>query len=314
MVSAKPDPNKLPFDVLISAFKTDDPVEGTTDLVREKRVTAVRHLENFPDPIWGTVWKVENHANSIDPVTDKVINCPDGCYMHDTEYNAITNTFTGGNDDRQRIEIRPNTDNTTTGIGLQNDITAYNWKLKIDKDFPVPDGFCHLFQYKAIKQIEKNIYPNATGEEAGIPILTLSITSSPNEMKFVFYYSQYGSVAKFEHLVSVPFDSIKDKWIEITVIILNSDNGWVTMIAKDLETGKILMQYNDPIRKFDMWRRPEFKIDGKIFEGTYPAAKNQYNRPKWGIYRKAEKNNEKLKGAKIFLTDLNLYKCAINYK
>mgnify|MGYP000049354218 CR=1 FL=1 len=307
VISVKPDPDRSPFDVFGEAFGTDSPVEGTTKLVREKRATSVRHVENFKDPIMGNVWKVENHGN----------DCTDGCYMHNTTYDSATDTFSGGNTDRQRIEIRPNRDTTDDVVGLENDITGYNWKLKIDKDFPKPDGFCHIFQYKSVNATgeavkdfplhDKTNFPKFTSDEDGNPILTLSVTASNVE----FRWSGIGSEGGMEVLSSIPLNDIKDKWVDMTVKILNSECGWVTMTMKDAVTGKVLMEYNDPNRILDMWRRPEIKYNGATFEGPYPAVSDMFNRPKWGVYRKAEKSNKNLKDARIYLSDITLYKSTV---
>lgn len=306
IVSVKADPNRSPFAVFGEAFRTDNPVEGVTNRVRAVRPTAVRHVENFTDPVLGNVFKVEAHDGL----------CADGCFMHNTTYDPVTDTFSGGNTDRQRIEIRPDDDHPEL-IGLENDITAYNWKLKLDKDLPKPDGFFHIFQYKAVNSLGEAIrdyplhdkvnFPNFSSDEDGNPILTLTVSSSNLD----FRWAGIGSDAGMEVLSSVPLTAIKDKWVEVTVKILNSECGWVTMTMKDVATGKILMEYNDPTRVLDMWRRPELKYDGKTFEGPYPAVSNMLNRPKWGIYRKAEKGSADVKGAKIYLSDINLYKCVV---
>ncbi len=313
IILAKPDAGKSPFQVLSEAFGTDNPVEGVTKLVREKRPTAARHVENFVDPVLGNVFKVEVHGN----------DCTDGCYMHNTTYDSATDTFSGGNTDRQRIEIRPSDENQAlvgSSVGLENDITVYDWKLKIDKDLPKPDGFFHIFQYKAVNSLgegikdsdkyplhDKTNFPNFNSDEDGNPILTLTVSSSTLD----FRWAGIGSDAGMETLVSVPLSEVKDRWVDVTVKILNSECGWVTMTMKDRLTGKILMEYNDPNRVLDMWRRPEVKYNGATFEGPYPAVSNMFNRPKWGIYRKADKSNVNLQGAKIYLSDITLYKSVV---
>ncbi|CAG7639440.1 OmpL47-type beta-barrel domain-containing protein [Paenibacillus allorhizosphaerae] len=310
IVSATPDPNKSPFTVLGEAFGTDNPVEGATKTAREILGAAVeRHVENVYDTALSKyVWKVEVNGN--DCMT---------CYLHGTTYDSATGTFKGGNDDRQRIEIRPGEGNRNL-IGLENDITAYNWKLKIDKDITKPDGFFHIFQYKAVNAYgtvgnklplhDAANYPNFSSDEDGNPILTLTISSSAVQ-NLEFRYADIGSEAGQETLASIPLNAVKDKWVDITVKILNSESGWVTMTMKDVQTGEILMEYNDPNRILDMWRRPEVKYNGKTFEGPYPAISDMLNRPKWGIYRKADKSNPNVKDAKIYLADMKLYKSVV---
>lgn len=73
---------------------------------------------------------------------------------------------------------------------------------------------------------------------------------------------------------------------------------------KDAVTGEVLLTYNDPDRVLDIWRSPEVKYSNQTFEGPYAAVGNMLNRPKWGIYRKANKDDEGVKDAKIYLADM----------
>lgn len=310
MVSIYADPNRSPYAVFGEAFGTDNPVEGATKTARAILGAAVeRHVENIYDQALGKdVFKVEVNGN--DCYT---------CYLHNTTYDSATGTFIGGNDDRQRIEIRP-AEESRNLIGLENEITAFNWKLKIDKDIQKPDGFFHIFQYKAYNSFglvgnklplhDSLNYPNFSSAEDGNPILTFTISSSATQ-NLEFRYADIGTDAGQETLASIPLNAVKDKWVDITVKILNSEYGWVTMTMKDVETGKILMEYNDPNRVLDVWRRPEIKYNNTTFEGPYPAVSDMINRPKWGIYRKADKSNPNVKDAKIYLADMTLYKSAV---
>lgn len=316
-VNIQADPNRSPYDVFGEAFGTDNPVEGATKTARQSPTwgeAVAKHVENFYDEALGKeVFKVEVGGN--DCFT---------CYLHNTTYDSETDTFTGGNDDRQRIEIRPGGENSDL-IGLENDITAYNWKLKLDQDLPKPDGFFHIFQYKAVNasgdisgfdtdQLHDAVnYPTFNSDEDGNPILTLTVSSSATQ-KLEFRYAGIGSEAGQEVLAGIPVDDIRDRWVEVTVKILNSESGWVAMSLKDVETGELLMEYNEPDRILDMWRRPEIKYSGKTFEGPYPAVDDMLNRPKWGIYRKADKSNDNVKDAKIYLADMTLYKSAVGVK
>lgn len=310
-VSVHADPSRSPYEVFGEAFGTDNPVEGATKTARDiLGEEAERHVANYYDQALGKdVFKVEVNGN----------DCY-SCYLHNTTYDSATGQFVGGNDDRQRIEIRPPDENHDR-IGLENDITAYNWKLKIDKDLTKPDGFFHIFQYKAYNSYglvgnklplhDAANYPSFSSAEDGNPILTFTVSSSATQ-NLEFRYANIGTDAGQETLASIPLNDVKDRWVDITVKILNSEYGWVTMIMKDVETGKVLMEYNDPNRVLDIWRRPEIKYNGSTFEGPYPAVDDMINRPKWGIYRKADKSNPNVKDAKIYLADMTLYKSAVD--
>lgn len=317
-VTINPINGKSPYEAFGAVFG-DNPVEGVTKQVRALIPTAGRHVENFFDTeLNREVFKVETHDGF----------CDDGCYKHNALYDPTTGTWSGGNTDRQRIEIRPDSDEYKKGdtgeitkyIGLENDITAYNWKLKIDKDLPKPDGFFHIFQYKsynstgaAIRDAAK--YPlhspvknpdDFQSDEDGNPILTLTVTGSD----LLFRHAAIGTESGMNELAKASLSKIKGKWLDVSIKILNSECGWVTMTMKDAITGEIYMQYDDPDSILDMWRRPEVKYNGQTFEGPYPAVPDMHNRPKWGIYRKAEKNSTATKGAKIYLADVTLTKSA----
>lgn len=308
-VTVQANPNRSPYEVFGEAFGTDNPVEGATKTARQiMGEESARHVANYYDPVLGKdVFKVE--VNGSDCLS---------CYLHNATYDSVTGTWSGGNDDRQRIEIRP-PEESRDRIGLENDITAYHWNLKIDKDIPKPDGFFHIFQYKAYNSYgrvgnslslhDAANYPDFSSSEDGNPILTFTISSSAKQ-NLEFRYADIGTDAGQETLASIPLDNIKDRWLDITVKILNSEYGWVTMQMKDALTGEVLMGYDDPDRVLDVWRRPEIKYNGSTFEGPYPAIPNMINRPKWGIYRKADKSNPNVKDAKIYLSDITLYKAA----
>ncbi len=312
IVEVNAEEGKSPFEVFGEKFGTDNPVEGVTKTVRDVRPTAQRHVRNYYDEDLGKyVFLVEAHDGT----------CADGCFMHNTSYNSETDTFSGGNTDRQRIEIRPVDEYNDTEfgdlVGLENDISAYSWKMKLDPNFPKPDGFFHIFQYKAVGSTGSDIanfplhdstnFPTFGSDEDGNPILTLTQSSSTLD----FRWAEIGSDAGMEVLASVQTSRIKGKWVDITVKILNSECGWVTMVMKDSQTGEILMEYDNPNKVLDMWRRPEIKYNGKTFESPLPAVANMFNRPKWGIYRKAQKGDPNVPEARMYLSDITLYKSVV---
>ncbi len=312
IVEVNAEDGKSPFEVFGEKFGTNNPVEGVTKTVRDVRPTAQRHVRNYYDEDLGkSVFLVEAHDGT----------CADGCFMHNTTYNSETDTFSGGNTDRQRIEIRPVDEHNDTEygdlVGLEKDITAYSWKMKLDHNFPKPNGFFHIFQYKAVNSTgditrenplhDSVNFPTYSSDEDGNPILTL--TQSSNTLDF--RWAEIGSDAGMEVLASVQTSKLKGKWVDITVKILNSECGWVTMVMKDSQTGEILMEYNDPNRILDMWRRPEIKYNGKTMEGDWPAVENMFNRPKWGIYRKAQKGDPNVPEARMYLSDITLYKSVV---
>ena len=261
------------FTTLEQAFNTKSPVEGTTHHARMRFPEAERHVRSVYDQSLGKhVFRVEVHDQF----------CPDGCYLH-------------GPSDRQRIEVRPTSD-LPEGVARENDITEYVWNFKIDDAFPRPTGFCHIFQMKATSQV-RGIVDEASGlqvsgTEAGSAILLLSVSSTD---EVTFRHNRLGGSAGAEVLEKVPVRDIKGKWVKVEITVLHSDNGCVRMKMSDVSTGRVYMKYDDPKRVIDLWRRPEIRYEEqhgdrmrrRYEETALPAHKNQYNRPKWGIYRKA---------------------------
>ncbi|MBB6729438.1 S-layer homology domain-containing protein [Cohnella zeiphila] len=306
IASVEQDPDQSPYDEFGAAFGTDDPVEGATKFARSVLPEAADRVVNvFDEALNKTVFEVNVGDNTCAT-----------CYLHNATYDPETQTFSGGNDDRQRIEIRPEANSSFAGH--EGDITAYHWKLKLDKDLPKPGGFFHIFQYKAVNASHEvanfdtlglSTDPNFSSSEDGEPILTLTVSTAASP-KLEFRYADIGTVAGQETLASVPVDEIRDKWVDVTLKILNSESGWASMVMKDDQTGQVLMSYDDPNRILDLWRRPEVKYNNGAFEGPYPANDQMYNRPKWGIYRKADKSDSSVEPAKIYLSDMTLYKSA----
>ena len=304
------DPARNPFAVFEQLLNTSNPVEGATDSARRRfpdtagdgTTGTVRHIQNyFCDTLGKDVFRFEVHDE----------HCADGCYIH-------------GPADRQRIEMRPGT-SQATGVGYENEITAYTWSMRIDKNFPTPTGFCHIFQLKATQNRSGSDPLSGLpfrGNESGSAILYITI-STGNVVQF--RHTPIGADANLDVLATVPLERIRDKWVHIELVVFNSEAGWVTFTMSDLATGEVYMHYDNPDQILDMWRRPEveYRHNNRYssIEVGSAGASNQYNRPKWGIYRRAVAAYERdgimpnhrynavdVRGASILLSDLTIKK------
>lgn len=168
-------------------------------------------------------------------------------------YAPADGMYDGSNTDRQRNELKvygssPNNLKATHGSTF-----TYKWKFKVMNGYAMTSGFNHIFQIKAYG-----------GSDAGAPVYTFTVTG--NALKF--RHSPIGATMdEVEVLASTPWSNVVGNWLEATVVVENTDNGTVKMTLKKLD-GTTLMSYNGTK---DNWR-----------SGA------EFNRPKWGIYRKIE--------------------------
>jgi len=180
-----------------------------------------------------------------------------------------TAAIDGGNTDRQRLEIKAYNSSQSNVKGFQNETVTYKWKFRPMSPYPTsPSGnFHHIFQVKA------------SGGDDGMPILTFSVDGS----NLKFRHSSSGS-GPLTTLAQTAFSNVDGQWVEATVSIQNKDSGNVTMTLKKLD-GTTLMSYSGT---HDNWRTGA-----------------DFNRPKWGIYRKIFTG---LKEAKMQFADFSITK------
>lgn len=171
--------------------------------------------------------------------------------------------------DRQRNEIKAYDKSDKSLKAYNNEVMQYRWKFKIDDDFEFSKNFTHFFQIKA-KNISKKRKPKDSDK---FPVLTLSGADRGKrgnlfELRHSPSLDENGNRQKFTPLVQKEMSLFTGQWIEFFVQISYHDEGQLIFQAKNIETGALLVDYrNDNI---DMWRG---------------EAKNDFARPKWGIYR-----------------------------
>jgi len=182
-----------------------------------------------------------------------------------------------GKTDRQRNEIKVYDKSSAELMGFKKDTMQYRWKFKIEDDFEFSKSFTHFFQIKA-----KNI----SGKESknggeSYPLITFTVVDKGDENQFQLRHSsgvdKQGNKAVSKKLIRKNMTLLSGKWIEFFVQITYKEKGNLLLIAKDIETGEILIEFQQD--KLDLWRG----------EG-----KGDFARPKWGIYRSL-KNRESLR-------------------
>lgn len=319
-----------PYNVLGGAMGTDEPVEGVTKRIREAyhafygnqpRATAADdHIKNvWNDILQKNVFRIFAYGKG--PKNEFLDKTRDGEYGHKGVFDWNLGYIVDGAavTDRQRIEIRPSEDSTGDFVAYEGDLVSYEWLWNI------PDGeqwnqsnFRHLFQLKAVNAQAANTLPGGnTGGENGAYILGISI-SGTTIRDLVVNHNRYDGD---KTLMRIPLKEISSHWIKVELNSLISDCGWLTIKITDTVTGKVYtFDSPDVYQVFanqgagdgikDLWRRPE-RSGG--FETEYPATFDQYERPKWGIYRNSNPNAKvpnSVYDAELQLADITINKVA----
>ncbi|MEC0228669.1 S-layer homology domain-containing protein [Paenibacillus alba] len=316
-----------PYNVLGGAMGTDEPVEGVTKRIRDayheyygdqpRANAADDHVVNAWDSVLNTnVFKVFEYGRGVNnEFVDKV---RDGEYGHKGVFDWEKGYVVGGAaiNDRQRVEIRPSEDSGGDYVAYNGDLVSYKWKWHIsDGSQWNQANFRHIFQLKAVNAQKANTLPGGnSGGENGAYLLAFSISGTTSRNLVLNHNRSDGD----KTAMSIPLKEIDGHWIQVELNALISDSGWFTVKITDMVTGKV---YNvdspDVYQPFvnqgatdgtkDLWRRPE---KGSNFETEYPAAFDQYERPKWGIYRSSNGGNNSAFDAELQLADITITKVA----
>ncbi|OBZ08639.1 hypothetical protein A7975_26545 [Bacillus sp. FJAT-26390] len=316
-----------PYNILGGAMETDEPVEGVTKRIRDAyhdyygnqplATAADDHIRTVWDSTLNkNVFKVMAHGRGLNNEFEEKVR--DGEYAHKGVFDPEKGYVVGGASitDRQRVEIRPSEDSTNDFTAYEGDLVSYEWLWNI------PDGnqwnqpnFRHLFQLKAVNAQEANTLPGGnSGGENGAYILAMSISGTTTRTLVVNHNRYDGD----KTMLRIPLKEIDGHWIKVELDALISDSGWFTVKITDMVTGKIYTFDNpDVFQPFadkgatdggkDLWRRPE-RSGG--FETEYPAAFDQYLRPKWGIYRSSANGTNSAYDAELQLSDITISKAA----
>ncbi|MCY9693596.1 X2-like carbohydrate binding domain-containing protein [Paenibacillus alginolyticus] len=316
-----------PYNILGGAMGTDEPVEGVTKRIRDayhefygdqpKATAADDHIKSVWDStLQKNVFKVIANGRGLNnEFLDKV---RDGEYGHKGVFDRNLGYVVDGAavTDRQRIEIRPSEDSNSDFVAYEGDLVSYDWLWNI------PDGnqwnqsnFRHIFQLKAVNRQAPDTLPGGNnGGENGAYIMAMSI-SGTNSRDLVVNHNRYDGD---KTMMRIPLKEIDGHWIKVELKALISDSGWFTIKITDTTTGKVYTYDSPDVYQVftnkgasdgtkDLWRRPE-RIGG--FETEYPAAFDQYLRPKWGIYRSSANGTNSAYDASLQLADITISKVA----
>ncbi|MDQ0887758.1 hypothetical protein QFZ81_002846 [Paenibacillus sp. V4I9] len=316
-----------PYNILGGAMGTDEPVEGVTKRIRDayhefygdqpKTTAADDHIKSIWDStLQKNVFKVIANGRGLNnEFLDKV---RDGEYGHKGIFDRNLGYVVDGAaiTDRQRIEIRPSEDSNGDFVAYEGDLVSYEWLWNI------PDGnqwnqsnFRHIFQLKAVNRQAPDTLPGGNnGGENGAYIMAMSI-SGTNSRDLVVNHNRYDGD---KTLMRIPLKEIDGHWIKVELNALISDSGWFTIKITDRVTGKVYTYDSPDVYQVftnkgasdgtkDIWRRPE-RVGG--FETEYPAAFDQYLRPKWGIYRSSANGTNSAYDASLQLADITIRKVA----
>lgn len=152
------------------------------------------------------------------------------------------------NFDRQRIEIKTYESSPDFLKGIKGETVTYKWKFRLPIGFKPSTSFTHIHQIKAV------------GGDDGNPIFTLTPRkSSPNKMELI-----HNNTTK---VITVNLSLFEGVWVECTeVIYIHPTDGKYSMVIKNINNGSTILSYtNDKLMTI--------------------RADNNFNRPKWGIYR-----------------------------
>ncbi len=155
------------------------------------------------------------------------------------------------NFDRQRNEIKTYDKSPENLLGRENETVIYSWKFKLPQGFQSSSKFTHIHQLKSVG-----------GNFASMPMYTLTTRkSSPDRLEL-----RYAEIDKQITLTQIELSPLINRWVIVTETILYGTKGSYKIELKDIETDKILLEYNNP--NIINWR-----------EG------GEFVRPKWGVYR-----------------------------
>jgi|GEM_PF-7083330 len=316
-----------PYNVLGGAMGTDEPVEGVTKRIRDAyhsyygdqptATAADDHIKSVWDSnLQKNVFQITANGRGLNnEFLDKV---RDGEYGHKGVFDWNLGYVVDGAavNDRQRIEIRPSEDSTHDFVAYEGDQVAYEWMWNI------PDGtqwnqsnFRHIFQLKAVnRQLADTLPGGNNGGENGAYLLAMSI-SGTNSRDLVVNHNRFDGD---KTMLRVPLKEIDGHWIKVQLNALISDSGWFTVKITDTVTGKVYSFDNpDVFQAFankggtdgvkDLWRRPE---RAGSFETEFPAAFDQYLRPKWGIYRSSAGGTNSAYDSQLKIADITISKVA----
>lgn len=174
--------------------------------------------------------------------------------------------------DRQRTEIKtyaPSPDNLK---GVNGETIIYTWKFRLPEGFKSSSSFTHIHQIKAV------------GGDDSLPLFTLTTRKgTPDKLELIYVKDEFTSLEK---KVRVNLSNFEGVWVEVEEEIKVGEQGYYSIIIKDVNTGNTLLNYNDS-------------------NISTIRASNDFIRPKWGIYRSII-NPTDLRDESIWFSDFSI--------
>ena len=155
--------------------------------------------------------------------------------------------------DRQRTEIKTYDESPDHLKGTRGETHEYRWSFRVDAGFRVSPRFTHLFQIKAVG-----------GDDDGQPILTVSAARRGEGDRLELRHG--GTGRRVRIVADADLDLIRGSWIDGVCRARYDDNGSLS-VSLTKRGGEPVLSYERA--EIDMWRNGA-----------------EFNRPKWGIYRK----------------------------
>jgi uncharacterized protein (TIGR03437 family) len=162
-------------------------------------------------------------------------------------------------DDRQRLEIKTDSESPAYNKAFLDDTVTYRWKFRLPTGFQASSSFTHIHQLKA-------------GDgDAEAPIITLTPRKGfPDKIQILWSDGASGNEAT---LTDTPLQPFLDTWVEAYEKVTYGENGKYSIVVRRVRDGAILLTYSNT--NIDLWRI-----------GT------TFVRPKWGIYRSLSNPSE----------------------
>jgi hypothetical protein len=171
-----------------------------------------------------------------------------GNYVFDFSIHAMPDNDRCVNFDRQRNEIKTNSDNL---VAFQGETLEHRWMFKLDGGFQPSPNFTHIHQIKAIDG------------NAGAPLITLTPRAGNPDKLQLIETNDSGIGTTLAQTDLWPF---LGEWVEADEQATFDWSGSYSVILRRARDGAVLFSYSNS--SIEMWRTGTRRIRGK-----------------WGIYR-----------------------------
>ncbi len=140
--------------------------------------------------------------------------------------------------DRQRLEIKAESNSPTAILAHLNDTMTYTWRFKVPANFKTETHFTHIHQIKA-----------GDGDNAA-PMWTITPRKgSPDTLQLIWNNGAGGGGGTVANVPLAPFLGI---WLEARETVFFNHAGKMDLTIRALNGGQVLLHYTN--NNIDMWR------------------------------------------------------------